>query len=61
MKQFDKIIKYEFYKTALFIAVEQENVEMVKLLLAQHEIDVNSISVFIYIFIQFFILLLITL
>ena len=44
-----------FYKTALHIAVENENVEIVKLLLNSPSIDVNSteISNKIYLFIKF--------
>lgn len=34
-----------FYKTALFTAVEKENVEMVKVLLANN-VDVNIIIIF---------------
>ena len=37
-----------FYKTALCLAVEKENVEIVKILLNKNEIDVNHPYVLIY-------------
>ena len=36
-----------FQKTALYIAVEKENVEIVKLLIAQPNIDINIPYIFI--------------
>ena len=32
---------YFFYKTALYLAVEKENLEIIKLLLTKDDIDVN--------------------
>ena len=37
---FDEIIIY-FYKTALYLAIEKENIEIIKLLLTRDNIDVN--------------------
>lgn len=37
--------KFFFYKTALIIAIEQENVEIVKLLLDHPDINVNIKSI----------------
>lgn len=34
-----------FYKTALFVAVEKENTEIVKLLLTKEDIDVNILNI----------------
>lgn len=53
MKYFNEVIKqiFEwsyinlFYKTALFKAVENENLEIVKLLLANKEINVNILNI----------------
>lgn len=53
MKYFNEVLKpiFEwsyinlFYKTALFKAVENENLEIVKLLLANKEIDVNILNI----------------
>ena len=40
-----------FYKTALYLAIEKENIEMVKLLLTNDKIDVNEVyTVYIQIF-----------
>lgn len=33
-----------FYKTALFAAVEKENIEIVKLLLTKDKLDINIIN-----------------
>lgn len=41
------------YKTALFDAVEKENMEIIKLLLAYKRIDVNVLNIIIYKFIKF--------
>lgn len=53
MKYFNEVIKQIFqrsyidlfYKTALFKAVENENLEIVKLLLANKEINVNILNI----------------
>lgn len=53
MKYFNEVIKqiFEwsyinlFYKTALFKVVENENLEIVKLLLANKEINVNILNI----------------
>ena len=34
-----------FYKTALFLAVEKENIEIVKLLLTNDKLDINIINI----------------
>ena len=39
-------IKIWFYKTALFAAIEEENIEIVKLLLANNKLDINIINIF---------------
>ena len=36
-------------KTALFLAIEKENIEIVKLLLSNKNIDVNIINIFLFI------------
>ncbi len=45
---FDEIVKEDFndiyikfYKTALYLAVEKENIEIIKLLLANDTLDIN--------------------
>lgn len=40
-----KFIKYFFYKTALIMAVENENNEMVRLLLQCQYLDVNLLAI----------------
>ena len=39
-------LEYFFYKTALYIAIEKNDLEMVQLLLANNNIDVNYLSIF---------------
>ena len=39
-------LNYHIFKTALYIAVEKENVEIVQLLLNQENIDINMKSIF---------------
>ena len=34
-----------FYKTALYLAVEKENIEIVKLLLTNDKLDINIINI----------------
>lgn len=47
-----------FYKTALYIACEKCNVEMVKLLLNRKDIDVNDKSIlYLIIFMSFLIII----
>ena len=41
---------YLFDKTALYLAIEKENIEIVKLLLSNEKIDVNIINIFIFIY-----------
>ena len=41
-----------FNKTALQIAVERSNVQIVKLLLNNNKLDINQLSIFIQIFIN---------
>ena len=51
MKYLNEILNYYlFHKTALFLAIEKENVEIVKFLLCNDKIDVNIIGIFNYIF-----------
>lgn len=38
-------LKNDFYKTALFLAVEKENVKLVKYLLMNDNIDFNIINI----------------
>ena len=44
---------HQFYKTALHIAVEKENIEIIKLLLTNDQIDVNTLNILKYYFIKF--------
>ena len=44
------IFFFLIYKTALYYAIENENIEMVKLLLTNDKIDVNILNVFIKIY-----------
>lgn len=37
---------YIFYKTALFLAVEKENIDIVKVLLMNDKIDVNICNIY---------------
>ena len=41
------------HKTALFTAVEKGNIEIIKLLLTNEKIEVDTLSVFIILFIKF--------
>lgn len=36
-------------KTALFLAIEKENIEIIKLLMSNENIDINIINVFLFI------------
>ena len=38
---FNEILIILFYKTALYLAVEKENVEIIKLLLTNDKLDIN--------------------
>ena len=49
---FNEIIKY-FYKTALYLAVEKENIEIVKLLLNNNQLDINFLNIFNIFYIKF--------
>lgn len=40
-------IKNIIFRTILYIAVEKENVEVVRLLLARKELDINALSILI--------------
>ena len=40
-----KLILNNFNKTALYLAVERENINIVRLLLSKKEIDVNIINI----------------
>ena len=42
-----------FYKTALYLAVEKENIEIVKLLLTNDKLDINIINILNIFFIKF--------
>ena len=46
-------LRFYFEEAALHIAVEQDNIEIVKLILSQPKIDINSISVLFTKFISF--------
>ncbi len=41
---------YFFDKTALYLAIEKENIEIVKLLLSNEKLDINIINIFIFIY-----------
>ena len=43
-------ITIQFYKTVLYTAVEKENIEIIKLLLANDKINVNTLNILIFIF-----------
>lgn len=45
MKYFN-YIRYYFYVTALYLAIEKENIEMVELLLTSDKLDVNIFNIF---------------
>ena len=47
------LIKYFFYKTALCLAVEKENIEIVKLLLMNDKLDINLGYILFRFFIEF--------
>ena len=40
------ILKKIFYETALYLAVDNENIEIIKLLLNNDKLDPNALSVF---------------
>ena len=42
-----------FYKTALYLAVEKGNIEILNLLLSKDGIDINALNVFVYFIIRF--------
>ena len=50
---FDEVFMVIFDKTALYTAVENENVEIVGLLLKKNYIDINILCIYKYFFIQF--------
>ena len=41
---------YFFYKTALYLAVENESIDIIKLLLSNDKIDVNILNILIFFF-----------
>lgn len=41
-------LKYKFYKTALFLAVENKNIEITRMLLDNKKIDINIESILKY-------------
>ena len=43
-KIFNKII-FQYNKTALYLAIEKENLEIIKLLLSNNAIDVNILNI----------------
>ena len=45
--------KYNLYKTALYCAVEKENIDIVKLLLTNDKIDVNILNILFIFYIKF--------
>ena len=49
----NEVYLYKFNKSALQIAIENENIEIVKLLLGRKEIDVNFLFILFKIFINF--------
>ena len=42
-----------FFKTALYLAVEKENIDIIKLLLTNDKIDVNIINIYFKFIIKF--------
>lgn len=42
---FNEIIKQNFYKNPLYIAVGNENIEIVRILLMNDELDVNYLNI----------------
>ena len=40
-------LKYDFIKTSLYLAIEKENTEIIKLLLTNDKIDINIYNVLI--------------
>ena len=36
----------KYYKTAFYLAVEKENIEIVKLLLTNEKLDINILNIF---------------
>ena len=53
IKYFNEIFFLKNYKTALYSAVEKENIEIIKLLLSNDQIDVNYLCILILNFIKF--------
>ena len=53
-KYLNEII-FDLYHTALYLAVEKENLEIIKLLLTNDNIDINILNIFINILIIFII------
>ena len=43
---FNEIQNNIIYKTALYLAVEKENIEIVKLLLTNDKLDINLLNIF---------------
>lgn len=43
-------INSKFNKTALFLAVERENIEIIKLFIANDKLDVNILNVFVILY-----------
>ena len=41
----NEIYIYIFYKTALYCAVEKENIEIIKLLLTYEKLDINILNI----------------
>ena len=50
---FYEFIGHPVYRTALYRAVEQENIEIIKLLLSIDNIDVNILSILVLLYIKF--------
>ena len=49
---FYEILIY-LYKTALYLAIEKENLDIIKLLLSNDKIDVNILSILNFLYIKF--------
>ena len=49
---FNEII-IRIYKTALYLAVEKENVDIIKLLLSNDKIDINILNILLLFYIKF--------
>lgn len=50
---FNGVIFIDIHKTALYIAVEKENIDIVQLLLKQPEIDINTLCIWVLYLIKF--------